>query len=60
VKAPSSLDQSKVPSSQRKPVFSFRFLAVGVPYHSEYLVDAAERLFEEDLEGKDLWAVWRS
>ena len=35
VKAPSGLDQSKVPFSQRKPVFSVRFLVVGVPHHSQ-------------------------
>jgi MaoC like domain len=36
VRARSGLDQSKTPFSQRKPVFSIRFLLVGVPYHSEY------------------------
>ena len=55
VKAPSGLDQSKVPFSQRKPVFSIRFLVVGVPYHSEYLAGATEKLIEEDLEGEELW-----
>ena len=34
VRAQSGLDQSKTPFSQRKPVFSIRFLLVGVPYHS--------------------------
>jgi hypothetical protein len=37
----SGLDQSKTPFSQRKPVFSIRFLLIGVPYHSEYLDGAA-------------------
>ena len=55
VKAPTGADQSKVPFSQRKPVFSTRFLVVGVPYHSEYLIDATEKLIEEDLEGEELW-----
>ncbi|KAF8969171.1 fatty acid synthase [Flammula alnicola] len=55
IKAPSGADQSKVPFSQRKPVFSIRFLVVGVPYHSQYLVDATEKLIEEDLEGEELW-----
>ena len=32
VRAPTALDQSKIPFSQRKPVFSVRFLVVGVPY----------------------------
>jgi len=57
VKAPSGLDQSKVPFSQRKPVFSVRFLVVGVPYHSGYLADATEKLIEEDLEGEELWTA---
>ena len=57
VKAPSGLDQSKVPFSQRKPVFSIRFLVVGVPYHSKYLAGATETLIEEDLEGEELWSA---
>ncbi|KAF7374647.1 Fatty acid synthase subunit alpha [Mycena sanguinolenta] len=55
VRAPSGLDQSKTPFSQRKPVFSVRFLVVGVPYHSAYLNGAAEKLIEEDLGGEELW-----
>ncbi|KAJ3517947.1 hypothetical protein NLJ89_g178 [Agrocybe chaxingu] len=55
VKATSGLDQSKIPFSQRKPVFSVRFLVVGAPYHSEYLAEATARVVEEDLEGEDLW-----
>lgn len=55
VKAPSGLDQSKVPFSQRKPVFSVRFLVVNVPYHSHYLEGVTEKLFAEDLGGKELW-----
>ncbi|KAF5382044.1 hypothetical protein D9615_004428 [Tricholomella constricta] len=54
VRAPSGLDQSKTPFSQRKPVFSVRFLVVGVPYHSEYLQGATEQLVNEDL-GEELW-----
>ncbi|KAJ6520570.1 hypothetical protein C8R45DRAFT_1058526 [Mycena sanguinolenta] len=42
------------PFSQRKPVFSARFLAVGVPYHSGYLAGATEKLIE-DLGGEELW-----
>ena len=57
VKAPSSLDQSKVPFSQRKPVFSIRFVVVGVPYHSKYLARATETLIKEDLEGEELWSA---
>lgn len=55
VRAPSGLDQSKIPFSQRKPVFSVRFLVVNVPYHSEYLKGATEELFEYDLENQELW-----
>ena len=55
VKAPSGLDQSKIPFSQRKPVFSIRFLVVNVPYHSPYLQGATDKLFEEDLGDQELW-----
>ncbi|KAK7057294.1 acyl transferase/acyl hydrolase/lysophospholipase [Favolaschia claudopus] len=55
VRAPSGLDQSKTPFSQRKPVFSVRFLVVGVPYHSTYLSGATEKLIAEDLGGDELW-----
>ncbi|KAJ7807708.1 hypothetical protein B0H13DRAFT_1669114 [Mycena leptocephala] len=55
VRAPSGLDQSKTPFSQRKAVFSVRFLVVGVPYHSAYLVGATEKLIAEDLAGEELW-----
>ena len=37
VKVPSGLDQSKVPFSQHKSVFSLCFLVVDVPYHSNHL-----------------------
>ncbi|KAF6759889.1 fatty acid synthetase alpha subunit [Ephemerocybe angulata] len=55
VKAASGTDQSKIPFSQRKPVFSIRFLVVGVPYHSAYLAELTEELIEDDLEGEELW-----
>lgn len=55
VRAPSGLDQSKTPFSQRKQVFSVRFLVVGVPYHSPYLASAVNQMVEEDLEGEELW-----
>lgn len=54
IRAANGLDQSKVQFSQRKPVFSVRFLVVGVPYHSDYLSGATEQL-REDLEGEELW-----
>ncbi|KAI4523665.1 FabD/lysophospholipase-like protein, partial [Schizophyllum commune Loenen D] len=55
VKAPSGLDQSKVPFSQRKPVFSVRFLVVNAPYHSEYLTGVTDKVAGEDLAGEELW-----
>jgi fatty acid synthase subunit beta len=56
VPAPSGLDQSKSPFSQRKPVFSVRFLAAGVPYHNrQYLEGQTEKVFTEDSGGEDLW-----
>ncbi|KAL1711802.1 hypothetical protein EV715DRAFT_278348 [Schizophyllum commune] len=55
VKAPSGLDQSKVPFSQRKPVFSVRFLVVNAPYHSEYLTGVTVKVAGEDLVGEELW-----
>ena len=56
VRAPSGVDQSKTPYSQRKPVFSVRFLVVNVPYHSTYLKGATEEMFEDDLETEELWS----
>ena len=55
VRAPSGLDQSKIPFSQRKPVFNMRFLVVNVPYHSNYLEGATKKLVEEDFGGEELW-----
>jgi len=55
VRAPSGLDQSKIPFSQRKAVFSIRFLVVGVPYHSNYLKDVAAKVTEIDLKGEESW-----
>jgi fatty acid synthase subunit beta len=54
IKSPSCLDQGKVPFSHLKPVFSIMFLVVGMPYHSQYLASATEKLIEEDLEGEEL------
>ncbi|KAF7965824.1 hypothetical protein HWV62_41719, partial [Athelia sp. TMB] len=54
-RAASGLDQSKIQFSQRKPVFSVRFLVVNVPYHSDYLADATDKLIEGDLKGEELW-----
>lgn len=55
VRAPSGLDQSKTPFSQRKPVFTIRFLVVGVPYHSKYLAECVEKMTAIDLKGEELW-----
>lgn len=54
VRAPSGADQSKVPYSKRKPVFSVRFLMVEVPYHSDYLGGVTDIVVDEDLE-EELW-----
>ncbi|KAL0953237.1 hypothetical protein HGRIS_004490 [Hohenbuehelia grisea] len=53
VRAASGADQSKIPWSQRKPVFSVRFLVVGVPYHSPYLDGVSDKVVK-DL-GEELW-----
>ena len=55
IRAPSGLDQSKVPFSKRKPVFHVRFLVVGVPFHSPYLTDAVDALLDDDLRGEEFW-----
>ena len=55
VRAPNGVDQSKVEFSKRKPVFGARFLVVGVPFHSQYLQGAADKVIDEDLHGEELW-----
>ncbi|THV07258.1 fatty acid synthase [Dendrothele bispora CBS 962.96] len=55
VRAPNGAEQNKIPFSQRKPVFSVRFLVVNAPYHSEYLRTATNKLLNEDLKGEELW-----
>jgi fatty acid synthase subunit alpha len=52
IRAPAGADQSKIPYSQRKIMFSIRFLVVNVPYHTDYLQGATDKV---DLEGKELW-----
>jgi hypothetical protein len=54
VRAPAGADQSEIPYSQRKNVFAMRFL-VNVPYHSDYLPGTTDKVFDIDLEGKELW-----
>ena len=55
VRAQSGLDQSKTPFSQQNPVFSIRFLIIGVPYHSEHLDGVTDTVAEEGLEDEELW-----
>jgi fatty acid synthase subunit beta len=55
IRAATGLDQSKIPFSQRKAVFSVRFLTVGVPYHSQYLEGVTEKVTSLDLEEVELW-----
>lgn len=55
VKAPAGLDQSKIPFSKRKMVFTNRFIPINVPYHSPYLKGATQKLIESDLNGEELW-----
>ena len=57
IRAPTGLDQNKVPFSQRKAVFSTRFLVVGVPYHSPYLDGVSEKVCTIDLKDEELWTA---
>jgi hypothetical protein len=42
--APQIAPPSQVEFSKREPVFSMRFLVVGVPFHSQYLRDAVDEV----------------
>ncbi|KAI8973281.1 fatty acid synthase [Mycotypha africana] len=46
LKAPTGLDQSRVPFSQRKIKFSSRFLPITAPFHSVYLKSAVPIILE--------------
>ncbi|RYP75527.1 hypothetical protein DL769_003814 [Monosporascus sp. CRB-8-3] len=48
VKAPTGLDQTRVPHTERKVRFVNRFLPITAPFHSKYLADAT-KLVDEDL-----------
>lgn len=48
VKAPTGLDQNRVPHTQRKVRFVNRFLPITAPFHSKYLAEATT-LIDEDL-----------
>ncbi|KAH9810339.1 hypothetical protein DFH28DRAFT_903061 [Melampsora americana] len=50
-KAEPGQDQSKIPFSKRLPVFSMRFLPIGVPYHSNYLEGCTTELLKPIEEG---------
>ncbi|RMY31954.1 hypothetical protein D0865_14861, partial [Hortaea werneckii] len=47
VKAPTGLDQTRVPYTERKVRFANRFLPITAPFHSPYLADAAAHLAED-------------
>ncbi|KAL4780487.1 acyl transferase domain-containing protein [Aspergillus varians] len=51
-KAPTGLDQNRVPFTQRKVRFVNRFLPITAPFHSQYLYSAFDRIMEdlEDVE----------
>ncbi|PSN67416.1 beta subunit of fatty acid synthase [Corynespora cassiicola Philippines] len=48
VKAPTGLDQTRIPFTDRKVRFVNRFLPITAPFHSPYLTEASKQL-EEDL-----------
>ena len=48
VKAPTGLDQTRIPFTERKVRFVNRFLPITSPFHSRYLTEAF-RLIKEDL-----------
>ena len=50
IKAPTGLDQTRVPHTQRKIRFVNRFLPITAPFHSPYLLDAYNHTIE-DLKG---------
>lgn len=47
LKAPTGLDQSRVPYSQRKIKFSSRFLPITAPFHSVYLKSAVPIILQD-------------
>ncbi len=48
VKAPTGLDQTRIPYTERKVRFVNRFLPITAPFHSKYLAEATS-LIDEDL-----------
>ncbi|KAL7663845.1 Fatty acid synthase subunit beta [[Candida] zeylanoides] len=53
-KAPSGLDQSRIPHSQRKLKFSNRFLPIFSPFHSHLLTSATDLILEDLQNDKSL------
>jgi fatty acid synthase subunit beta len=49
VKAPTGLDQTRIPFTERKVRFVNRFLPITTPFHSKYLIDATIHI-DEDLQ----------
>ena len=47
VKAPTGLDQNRVPFTQRKVRFVNRFLPITAPFHSQYLLPAYTRILDD-------------
>jgi fatty acid synthase subunit beta len=47
VKAPTGLDQTRIPFTERKVRFVNRFLPITSPFHSKYLADATDRIAED-------------
>ncbi|KAK4493919.1 hypothetical protein PRZ48_015105 [Zasmidium cellare] len=44
IKAPTGLDQTRIPHTERKVRFTNRFLPITAPFHSPYLVEAIKHL----------------
>lgn len=53
MRAPSDLDQTRVPFSKRKPTFSTSFLPISSPFHIS-LLSRATRAVMEDLQGVEI------
>lgn len=47
VKAPTGLDQTRIPFTQRKVRFVNRFLPITAPFHSKYLAEATDIIYED-------------
>ena len=47
VKAPTGLDQTRIPFTERKSRFVNRFLPITSPFHSMYLIEASKHIMED-------------